>query len=94
MTHAKLAPVMGLMMGGMIPLMMHGQMGGAGAAFLLSHVVLGLAALTLALVVPSVRRWVGRHKPTRAMGLKMGLGALVGFALICSHCLVTLHGTI
>lgn len=93
MTHERLAPAMGLMMGGMIPLMAHGSMGGIGLAFVLGHVAVALAMLGIVLVVPSVRGWAGRHRPTQAMGRKMGLGALAGFAMICVHCLATWHGT-
>ncbi len=94
MTHAGMAPAMGLLMGGMIPLMAHGPAGGIGLAFVLGHVAVAGLALVLVLVLPRARVWLGRHRPTGAMGLRMSGGVAVGFAAICAHCLLTWHGSV
>jgi Kef-type K+ transport system membrane component KefB len=93
MTHARLAPVMGLAMGAMIPAMAHGPMAGAGLAFVLAHVAVIVAAATGALLWPRLRSWAAAHRPSGAMLGRMALGAVAGFALVCTHCLVTWHGT-
>ncbi|UWQ17683.1 hypothetical protein [Jannaschia sp. M317] len=94
MTHAHMAPLMGLGMGAMVPLMVHGPWAGAGLAFVLAHIgaLLGLAAA--ALLLPGLRARLARHRPLTAMPRPMAVAAVTGFALICTHCLVTLHGTL
>ena len=87
-----MAPAMGLAMGAMVPAMAHGPMVGAGAAFVLAHVAVAAALGAAALVLPAARRALARHRPSRAMGARMALGAAAGFALVCAHCLATWHG--
>ena len=94
MTHERMAPLMGLAMGAMVPLMVHGQMAGAGAALVGAHILLGLSALALLLFVPPARAFVARHRLTWNIAGRMALGAVAGFTLICLHCLVTWHGTV
>lgn len=93
MTHDRMAPVMGLMMGGMIPLMVHGSVAGTGLAFVLAHVAVAAAAASLALFMPRALAWMRSHAPGRVALTRMTAGLLVGFAAICSHCLITAHGT-
>ena len=91
MTHARIAPVMGLAMGAMLPFMLHGAARGAGIAFLLAHVAV-LAIATMAfLLIPRVRDRIRAHRPTPRMFVSMLVAAAIGFALVCIHCLIDGH---
>ncbi|WP_298429322.1 hypothetical protein [uncultured Jannaschia sp.] len=93
MNHARMAPLMGLAMGGMIPLMIHGPMADAGIAFVAAHVAVVAGLASLAFVAPRVRTWLAAHRPDRRMLRRMALGVPVGFAVVCAHCLLTWHGS-
>ncbi|MFO6466007.1 hypothetical protein ACK8OR_16565 [Jannaschia sp. KMU-145] len=92
MNHARMAPLMGLAMGGMIPLMIHGPLAGAGIAFVAAHVAVVASLASLALIAPRVRTWLAAHRPDRRMLGRMVQGVAVGFAVVCTHCLLTWHG--
>lgn len=92
MTHARMAVPMGLAMGAMIPAMAHGPLAGAGVAFVAAHVAVVAGVAALALVFPALRSWAAAHRPSRAALAWMGLAAVAGFAVVCTHCLVTGHG--
>jgi hypothetical protein len=92
MTHDRIAPMMGLAMGAMVPAMVHGPIAAAGLAFAAAHLGVGIALTASVLLVPSIRRIASRHRPTQRMASRMALGFASGFAAICIHCLVTWHG--
>lgn len=91
MTHTRMAPIMGLMMGAMLPFMLHGAMAGAGIAFVLAHVAVALGLLAAVLIFPAMRARLAKHRPNRRVFVLMTGAALVGFGLVCVHCLVTGH---
>ena len=92
MTHVRMVLPMGLAMGAMVPVMIHGPLAAAGMVLLAGHVfVLGGALLASFLFKP-VRRMVAAHRPDRAALGRICLGAATGFAIICAHCLWTWHG--
>ena len=94
MTHAKMIAPMGAMMGVMAPLMLHSSMAAVGLGFLLGHLAAGLAVACLLLLVPRARARLAAHRPTRAQVGRMAVWALAGGALVCTHCLATLHGSV
>lgn len=93
MTHSKIAPVMGCLMDAMIPAMAHGPISGAGLAFVAAHLAAALILAAAVMFLPRARVFVARHRPDRRMLGAMAAGGVAGFALICTHCLVTWHGS-
>lgn len=94
MTHnLKLPLAMGAMMGIMMPFMIHAAPE-LGLAFVLAHLaVAGLAIAGALLAVRSQRlaRWVARmpmHRPNLRHVAGMASGAVFGFALVCTYCLM------
>ena len=92
MTIPRPAIFMGLVMGLMIPWMMHMESGaGAGLAFVLAHVAAIALVSLAALFLPSVRRRAGRllqHRPQVRHMPFMALGLAAGWTLTCAFCLL------
>ena len=80
---------MGLMMGLMIPFLLHGETN-AGLGFVLAHLaVLGIGA-ALILLVPGLRtrlRPLLSHGPSPRHLPRMALGLAAGWSIICLFCL-------
>ncbi len=88
MTIPKMPVLMGLLMGLMLPWMVHSAGRDAGLIFVLAHIGGIALIMALGLVLPSVRRRLGtlrRHKHHVPL---MVLAAAAGFGMICAYCLM------
>ncbi len=94
----RMAVGMGLMIGLMLPWMVHGgQTGGwAALAFVLGHVAIVLIALVAGLLVmrlrpgtclPSIIARLRTHRPSHAHLVPGGAGLALGWAMTCVICL-------
>ncbi len=87
MIHRVFPWAMGLMMGLMLPFVIHA---GAGLAFVLAHVAVVGAVLVAATFLPlpeTLRTVIASHRPSLRHFAVMALAVGIGFGAICLYCL-------
>ncbi|WP_424976329.1 hypothetical protein [Dinoroseobacter sp. S124A] len=83
---------MGLMLGLMLPFLLHSERG-LGLGFVLAHLAVALTAMALGLCLPRPRPLARRfltHHPKPAHLPLMGFGLALGWGAVCLYCLAIL----